>query len=442
MKGVLSWLEHSFSPRMSTVASNTWVVVLKDSIMQVLPFIFLGSLFAMLTVVADFVSWWPDFWVPYGWTMGLVGLFVAMLIPFNLMEKLRLRKQRVIAALTGLAVFLLVINPQVVASGEPGFGHELFGAGGMFVAIVVGIFVGVVMKVFGSFSFFKDDSPIPDFVRAWFDSMLPIGLTIVPVWILVGVAGFDLAQAVQTVFSPIAGIMEHPVGFPLVIFLSCFIYSMGISPWVLAPILLPVMYRAMAENVAGTAENLVTYSAVYATYLYIGGIGTTLPLVLMMLRAKSTRLKALGRACLPPGILNINEPVIFGAVAWNPVMMIGMWLQGIILPAVLWIGVKVIPFAPVPMRQFDLWYTPYPLSTWLSTGSLRAVVMALVIFCLAAVIWYPFFTVYDKQVLRQEKEEAVKGPQGGDGHGASRQGAIRRSTKRLPRPAAESTRES
>lgn len=37
-----------------------------------------------------------------------------------------------------------------------------------------------------------------------------------------------------------------------------------------------------------------------------------------MLRSRSNRLKAMGRATLIPSIFNINEPVVFGVIAWNP----------------------------------------------------------------------------------------------------------------------------
>ena len=60
----------------------------------------------------------------------MLSLFVAFLIPFNLMEKKRLRKQRIIAGLTGIVTFLMIITPQVVADGAIGFSHDSLGAGG------------------------------------------------------------------------------------------------------------------------------------------------------------------------------------------------------------------------------------------------------------------------------------------------------------------------
>ena len=407
MKKFIYWLENSFSPRMAKVNNNVWIVTLKDSIMQTLPFIFLGSLFAMLAILNDYVEWLPSFWTPFGWTMGMVSLFVAFLIPFNLMEKKRLRKQRIIAGLSGISLFLIIITPQVVADGAPGFGHSALGAGGMFVAIVSGLFTGWVMSMFGKFSFFSDESVIPDFVRAWFDAMLPVGVVVIAGWVVVDLLHFDLYNAVLAIFMPLAGVIETPWGFALMLFIFCFLYSMGISSWVLTPVFTPVLLGAMQANMDGTAVNLVTNATIYSTYLWIGGIGATFPLVIMLMTSKSAKLKALGRACLPPAIFNINEPVVFGAIAWNPTLMIPMWLQGIVLPLVVWIFTKVIPFAPIPMFQFEMWYMPFPISTWITTGSVTALLLWAAIVVLATAIWYPFFKSYEKQSLEAEADEAV-----------------------------------
>ena len=407
MQPFIHWLETSFSPRMAKVNNNVWVVSIKDSIMQVLPFILVGSVFAMLAILNDYFPSLPSFWTPYGWTMGMLSLLVSFLIPFNLMEKRNFRKQRLIAGGSGTILLLIIITPQVVKDGEPGFGHAALGAGGMFVAILAGVVSGLIMSLFGGFSLFKEESVIPEFVRAWFDAMIPVGLVVTLGWVVVDLLGLDVYNAVLAVFRPLAGIIESPWGFPLMCLTYCFLYSMGISSWVLTPVTTPVLLAAIQANMAGTAENLVTSTTLFSTYLWFGGIGNTMALVLMMAASKSTRLKALGRACLPPAIVNINEPVVFGAIAWNPVLMVPMWLQGLIPPILVWLLTKTIRFAPIPMNQFELWYTPYPLATWITTRSLSAIVLMLLVFAVSAVIWYPFFKVYEHQSLLKEARDSA-----------------------------------
>ncbi|MGX7419531.1 PTS sugar transporter subunit IIC [Carnobacterium gallinarum] len=414
MNGLINWLENSFSPKMNKVNNNPWIVSIKDSIMQTLPFVFLGSIFSMLAILNEYFPMLPSFWIPFGWTMGKISLFVAFLIPFNLMEKKRLRKQRIVAGMSGLILFLMIISPQIEKDGVVGFGHEALGAGGMFVAIVAGLIAGFVLVMVGKFSFFKEDSVIPDFVRAWFDSMLPIGIVIVFGWVVVLMLNVDLYNMVLSVFMPLSSFMESPLGFIGMMFLICFLYSMGISTWVLTPVVQPVLLKAIAENLTlvqngqATAEtlNLVTSSTLYSAYLWIGGIGCTMPLVFMMMRARSKKISALGKACLAPSIFNINEPVIFGVVAWNPLLMIPMWLQGIILPTVIYLFTKVIHFAPIPKVQFEMWYVPFPFVTWFTTGSIFGLLLMALIFVISAAIWYPFFKAYDDQETKAENLKA------------------------------------
>ncbi|PFN98699.1 protein-N(pi)-phosphohistidine--sugar phosphotransferase [Bacillus sp. AFS076308] len=407
MEKLINWLEKDFAPRMNKINHNVWVITLKDSIMQLLPFILLGSLFCLLTIPGDVfhIKNYPNFWTLFGWTMGLLSLFVSFLIPFNLMEKKRMRKQRMIAGCTGLITFLIIISPQVIADKTIGFSHASLGSGGMFVAIVAGVFTGWIMGLFGSFSFFKEESVIPDFVRAWFDAMLPIAVVIVAAWLVVDIAGFDLYNTILKIFMPLAKVMESPWGFPLIMFITCFLYTMGISTWVLTPVTKPVLLAAITANATAGASNLVTSETMYSAYLWVGGIGTTLPLVIMLAFSKNAKLKALGRASITPSIFNINEPVVFGAIAWNPIMMFPMWIIGIVLPIIIWVFTKVIHFAPIPKIVFDLWYVPFPISTWITTGTISGLILMFVCVLVASVIWYPFFKVYEKQEMKNDVKE-------------------------------------
>lgn len=404
MDKMISWLENDFAPRLNKINNNTWIITLKDSIMQTLPFILVGSVFCLLTIPGTVFNWtwWPNFWTPFDWTMGMLSLFVSFLIPFNLMEKKRLRKQRFIAALSGVVTFLMIISPKVISDETIGFSHDALGAGGMFIAIVSGIFVGLIMQFFGKFSFFKEDSVIPDFVRQWFDAMLPIAIIVGTVWVLVDIIKVDIYTIVMSIFSPLAGILESPYGFIIMVFIYCFLYSMGVSSWVLTPITKPILLAAITANATSGATNLVTSETLFSAYLWIGGIGCTLPLVIMMMRSKSQKLSALGKACLVPGIFNINEPVVFGVIAWNPIMMLPMWITGIVLPTIVWIFTKVIAFAPIPKIVFDLWYVPFPISTWVTTGSLSGLLLMAIVAAVATMIWYPFFKTYEKQCLKEE----------------------------------------
>ncbi len=402
MNKFMDWLNKSFAPMMTKINRIVWIVTIKESVMQILPLIFLGSLFVMLAILGDFIPNWPNFWDPFGWTMGMISVIISFLIPFNLMEKKKLRRSRINAGMSSLIAFLMVLDPIETEVGLA-FNTSGFGAGGMFVAIIVGVFVGFVFSSFGKFSFFKEESAIPDFVRAWFDAMLPIGIVVVTMWVLVFILGIDLFNIISAIFAPVANIIETPFGFMLMMFIYTFIYSMGISSWVLTPVFTPALLAAITANLDGSALNLVTDTTIYSAYLWWGGIGCTFPLVLMLIKSKSKRLKALGAASLPAAIFNINEPVIFGAIVWNPIMMVPMWLIGIILPLSTWLFTKIIPLAPIPTMLFEMWYVPMPIATWITTGAaIGGMLLWGINVALASAIWFPFFKTYEKQLLEEE----------------------------------------
>jgi PTS system cellobiose-specific IIC component len=304
------------------------------------------------------------------------------------------------------------VEPEIQSGGVVGQGQSLYGAGGMFVAMFAGIISGLIFGAFAKFSFFKEDSAIPDFVRQWFDALLPIIITVCIGWVLADIMQIDIAGAIQSIFEPLGAFANTWYGFTLILFLYCFIYSMGISTWVLTPMAQPVKLQNIAANLAlvaagtATASNLsiFTETFIYTCYLWIGGVGATLSLVILMCRSKSKELNALGKACLIPGIFNINEPVVFGAIAWNPLLMVPMWIQGIVLPLMTWFVTKVIAIVPIPKIQFELWYCPYPISTFISTqGSIVGVLFAVLTFIISGLIWYPFFKAYENQKLQIEE---------------------------------------
>lgn len=411
MKKFMSWLEHSFAPKMSKFANNRWVSGLKDTINQVMPLIFLGSIFAVLTLPSDIsgFEWFANFWTPFGWTMGVLGIMIAYLLPMILMEKFRMRGSRHIASVAGLILYLMVITPQLVADNSIGFGHSAFGSSGMFISMITGFLVAFVFKTVGQMSFFKDDSSLPDFVRDWFDAMLPIGIIVVFGWVLIFLLEFDLYLAIQSIFNPLKSVLSNIWGFTLMNFLVIFLYSMGVSGWILFPISTPVFLENIERNINEGAQLFATQSWDYA-YLKVGGLAATLGLVLLMVFvARSKKMKALGKASIVPSLFNINEPVVFGAIVFNPLLMIPMWINAVVTPLLAWLLTVVIPFGKIPDIQFNLWYIPYPITTWLATGGhLMSVVVVIIIFVVATAIWYPFFKVYDNQCVREETEQATE----------------------------------
>lgn len=412
MNGLIKFLNEKFAPAAAKINKNTWVNVLKDSVLQTLPFILVSSLVSLVSIPGNFWKWWPDLSPISNFTFGLISIYIAFLVPFNLMERKKLKKQRLIAGLTSIALFLMMTRPEIGANSIAKINFGYFGAGGMFVAMIGGVIVGLVMEAFGKFSFFSEDTVIPDFVTSWFDSMLPITIIIVLGWVVIDLLNFDLYNFIVNIFKPLSGALQTLPGFMLIMVIFCFFYSMGISSWVFTPIVTPLLIQAVNENAklvaAGKSPTqIVTYEVIYVGFLWWGGVGCTMPLNLMMLRAKSQRMKALGKACILPAIFNINEPTVFGTVVWNPYLMLPMWLNGLVLPAIVWIGLK-LGITALPSAVNELWYIPFPIGSWLVSPHIGSIILVLIVFAASALIWYPFFKIYDNQQYKNEQAAKVE----------------------------------
>ncbi|WP_340581771.1 PTS transporter subunit EIIC, partial [Klebsiella pneumoniae] len=76
----------------------------------------------------------------------------------------------------------------------------------------------------------------------------------------------------------------------------------------------PFWMTYLFENQQALAAGSPTLPHIYLQgfwdfYLLIGGVGSTLPLALMLLRSKAVHLRTIGRMGVVPGVFNINEPI-------------------------------------------------------------------------------------------------------------------------------------
>ncbi len=54
MNKLIDWLQTSFSPKMNRIVQNPWILTIKNSVLQALPLIFLGSIFSLLTIPMNY----------------------------------------------------------------------------------------------------------------------------------------------------------------------------------------------------------------------------------------------------------------------------------------------------------------------------------------------------------------------------------------------------
>ena len=413
MKNFMDWMQNSFAPKMNKLAHNPYIAGIQEAILTSMPMIFVGSFICVLAAFADLVPWMPDLWLLNTFSIGLLSVYLAYLIPSSILEKKHLNKTKREAGLAGIASYFILVGTTFNDDGAFVISSSGMGTGGMPAAIVSGIFVAWIMSMFAKHSFFKKtDSSIPDFITVWFDTLIPILIVITVDWLLVYVLNINMYTLIYDLFKPILNASDSFWGYTILYFVEyTFLYTFGISTWVLYPIESAIVMTGISANQAAVAagQSASVINAYGTSYYWtLGGGGLTLALGLMMLfLAKSKKLKVIGKATIVPSLCNINEPVIFGApVAFNPILMVPMWIIGFIGPALTWCAMHFNWIAKVS-TLFSFWYLPFPICTF-AIGGMRGLIFSLVIFAISWAVYYPFFKVYDKQCVEEEEKKVAE----------------------------------
>lgn len=406
---IQEWIEKHLVPVMNKITQNFWFGIVADAILYIVPFSMVSAIPSLWSILRRFVPVLPDI-SPLGtFSFGLIGLFVSFVIPYNCLNKIGKKDRAMIAGFTGIGTFMMCMNFVTTDEGSL-VAMSKFGAGGMFTAMFVGLLVAVVYKAMFKFSFFGEDSVIPDFVKNWFDNIIAILLSLTAGYLLTYVIKIDVFTMVQLIMKPITSFAQSGPGVVLIVLLQNVFYFFGISGWVFTPVTRSITQAAIAENAAMMAAGMAPkniYAYGFSRYHHIGGQGATMPLALFMLRAKSKKYRVLGKATLVPSIFNINEPLQYGAVVGNPFMLIPTVMIAIILPAFsyLWF---VMGWGTINYVNFDMNFAPNAVSAFfMSGGDFRNVILVCINFVIAALIWYPFFKAADKAEVRKEEERAA-----------------------------------
>ncbi|MEF9967255.1 MAG: PTS transporter subunit EIIC [Longicatena sp.] len=409
MKRFMDWMTNKFAPKMNKIARNPWVAAIQEAILTAMPVIFIGSFVTVLTAFGGLIKGFPDFGPISTFSIGLLSLFLSYLVPYLIMEKKKHNKTKREAGIAGVAFFLMLVGPTFDEAGNIIFSLSSLGNGGMIAALMAGLFVGFVMNIFSQHSFFKEDSAIPDFITVWFDTLIPILVILFVGWLLVFQLKLNIFNMIYQLFTPILTAGDSFIGFVLLYFIGyTFLYTFGISTWVIYPIESAIIMQGIAANQAAVAAGMApTVLNAYGVSYYwtLGGGGVTLALGLMMLFfAKSKKCKVIGKASAIPSLCNINEPLVFGApIAFNPILMVPMWIIGLLGPALAWIALN-LNLIPKVSELFSFWYLPFPITTWF-VGGMSGLLFSLGIFGLSWLVYYPFFKVYDKQCVSDEEAE-------------------------------------
>ncbi len=415
MKGFQAFMERYFMPVAGKLAEQRHLKAVRDGIIAVMPLLIIGSIFLIISSPpykpwAEFMApFAPSLSIPVDATFGLLGLIAVFSIAYNLAKSYGM--DGLSAGVLSTAAFF-VATPLTEEGNIP---LNLMGSEGLFIAILLAITTVEIFRFFEKRNIvIRMPDTVPPSVWRAFTALIPGAVIITLVWgvdlilrsswdlSLHGIVGAVLREPLQMLGGSFWGAM-------IAILLIHLLWSFGIHGIsVVASVMAPIWYSLTDENIAAqrAGEELphIVGQPYMAIWWAVGGSGMALALTLLFLfLAKSKHLKGLGRGSIGASIFNISEPVIFGApVVMNPLLIIPFILAplavGVITYVSMSIGLVGKPYVIVP------WTMPPPLSGILTTGDFRGGILMLVNIAVAMFIYFPFFKLYDKQLLKEEEE--------------------------------------
>lgn len=384
-----------------------------------------GAVFQIITIAGtSLLGWTTDstiynfFYTPYQYTMGILAFFMS----FNLANAYGRKKgmNGIMCGITSIVIFFLVCCPLQQATLADGstitaINTANMGSGSIFCAMAIGLTCVNIMKFVQDKNWtIKLPESVPEGIGASFQAMIPTLFCIViwytPAWLVATFTGTTLATMITYVLSIPFGLLCNDFGIFFVLLFGQIFWFFGIhGTSVMFIAMLTPLYAAYGANAQlAMAGQPLQYSPIFvwmSAMSVCGGTGNTLPLVVMGLKSKSKTIKAVCKAALVPNICNINEPVVFGfPLMYNATMMIPFLFNPVIVGILFMIGFKT---GLIALPQVLIMTTlPVFLSSFVSTLDWRNVIFAMAMFPLIWLMYYPFFKVYEAQMVKQEAEEA------------------------------------
>ena len=428
MDKLISQIE-KMKPFFEKLSRNIYLRAIKDGFISAMPVVLFSSIFMLIAYVPNVWGfYWSDEVValivkPYTFSMGILGLLVsattARALTDSYNRRLPATKQlnRVSTMIAAIVVFLFLSSTEI-AQGEgdavvAGFSSGYLGTTGLLAAFVAA-FITVIVYNFCMKNDIAIRMPeeVPPNISQAFTDVIPFAIAVIIAYgidvAIRAFTGVSFAQAVIEMFQPLFTAADGYVGIAIIYGAMAFFWFIGIhGPSIVEPAITAIAFLNMDANLAliqggEQAANIITPGLQYFVAT-LGGTGATFVVpYLFMWFGKSKQNKAVGKASFIPTSFGVNEPILFGGpIVLNPVFFVPFVLAPIINVWIFKFFVEVIGMNG--FSYFLPWPTPGPIGIVLGTGiAPLSFVVAVLLIVVDALIYYPFFKVYDKQILEEE----------------------------------------
>ena len=395
------------------LGTNKFISALQYGMMSTMSILMVGAICQILATVLSLTGLienggavYNAIYLPYNYTMGLIGVWVTAFVAFAYAKNLKL-KNPLTHAIDAVIIFVMVCGPIVEGKIDTTF----LGATGMFLGFVI---AGVVVRIEKLCLDKNIRIPMPDVCPP---SLVNAFAAIVPLFInvvifqglnaILGIVGLNLPYLLLTILMiPISGLTSLP-GMFIICFFALALWCFGIhGTMIVYPIIAASMVEAAQFNAAAMAasEPLQWFPvSLFGAVALLGGTGNTWPLALMGLKAKSKQIRAVAKASVLPGWFGINEPIAFGMpIMYNPILCIPYVLNPLVIMVLYIIGYESGIIIPAWISINTL--MPMGFGAYFGTLNIMNAVWVYLMLIPCALIWFPFFKIYDNQLAKKEAE--------------------------------------
>lgn len=409
MNSFMDVLQNKLVPATNKFAKLSFMVILRNSVMVIMPLMIVGAVGTLMsnlpfeglaTMVEPAV---PFFSALATVTANISGFAIAISVGYFGAQHFQI--DPIFSILASVSSFF-----SATLTAELAINTEIFGASGMFTAIIIGFISTYILHLCKKYRIeIRMPEGVPPMVASSFSSIIALGISVILVLIVRIGLNLDINTIIQTIFSPLTNGLNTLPGFLLYSISACLLFLCGINPGVIIGFLIPILsLNAEANAAALAAGNLPSGYVTWGMYTIMcaGGTGSTIGLTLLSLFSKAKVYKTLGRISILPGLFNINEPMIFGfPIIFNPIMMVPFILTPVINITATWFLMEANIIGRICV---DIpWSTPPIVNGYLmSAGDFRFAIWTGLIVLISTAIYYPFFKVAERQELANEKIES------------------------------------
>lgn len=416
MKKFESFMEKYLTPIANKMDNQVHLSAVKKAMVAMTPLLLIGSFCLIPEAIPNMigennpVSQWilanlDTIYIPYNVGMALMSIYVSAIIAYHLANSYKID---VPGSISMAVIAFLMMAVDYTEDG--GIMTTYLGPKGLFAAMFASLIAVELYRWCKKRKFtIKMPESVPDFVSRSFE-MIPVSVITIGFFLIVRVVCVNglhtLPPMIFTnLFAPLVGSMDNPLSFTFLQTLSCLLFFFGIHPSVLSPITSPISTQFLAENVAAfKAHEVIPHfytGGSISAFANFTGTGVTFGLVFWCLLSKSKAQKQVGRVALIPALFGINEPILFGApIVLNPIFFIPYVLCGGIIGTIPhWMMAAGLVAKP-------LYTPPYVgvfLEGFLTNLDYMSIVANLIQLVLSIAIYYPFFKIYEKRELENEK---------------------------------------